>query len=624
MCGIFGWWSTTAVPNGAQRSLQALQALLPRGPDEQHVWVNDERTVHLAHCRLKITGENGTQPLWNAQRSVAALVNGQFYNYSQLRNACENNQYVFQTDSDSELLLALYEQYGVDCLTHLDGEFAFILWDRNTNSIFAARDRSGVKPLKYIHTSNEIVFASEAKAFFASGWQAKWDPIALTQSLTFQYASPQRTLFKNIEQIAPGEYIQIDLSNFALSRKRWWHWNVQQNPSKDCPPQDYLTCLRAAMEQRLDGAWPTAVHLSAGCDSTTALVMAHHLGQPITAFSVGFETEGGAVVHDESEEARATAEQLGVPFEKVVATRLNMCEHWKDAIGCAEQLGINGHLVAKWLLARTIHEKGFRVSISGEGADETLSGYAFLTAEMGGNIKDLANKNPVTVGLMLPDTDQLHFPQVAQHWGFVPVWLQAKASLGFKLRTLMKSEWIEQYGLEAESDWVQRTQNLLYDDNQTTARSTWSTLALGGYILPALADAPEAGHQIQGRVPFLAKDVMAAALACSAEDLGYPYETKKPLRDFLRDNNLQRIADRPKHPFQAPPLLGDVNVQQHLRALWSAHDAWDDTPFCPHKISQWMEQWENWDRSMYQKWEPVVSTVLSVYWMKNVFNLKES
>lgn len=619
MCGIFGWWSATVVPNGAQRSLQALHALLPRGPDEQHVWVNHERTVHLAHCRLKITGENGTQPLWNAQRSVAALVNGQFYNYLHLRNMCENNDYVFQTDSDSELLLALYEQYDVDCLKHLDGEFAFVLWDREKHCVFAARDRSGVKPLKYIHTPTDILFASEAKAFFASGWQAQWDPIALTQALTFQYTSPHRTLFKNIEQIAPGEYIQINLSTFELSRNRWWHWTTPEKP----PTQDYLTCLHTAMEQRVDGAWPTAVHLSAGCDSTTALVIAKKMGKKVTAFSVGFETEGGAVVHDESEEARITAEQLGVPFEKVVATRMNMCEHWKDAIECAEQLGVNGHLVAKWLLSRTIHEKGFRISISGEGADETLLGYTFLTAELGGNIEDLANKNPVTVGLMLPDTDQLNFSQVDQQWGFVPVWLQAKASLGFKLRTLMKSEWIEQHCQQAESDWVEHTKNLLHHDTQATARSTWSTLALGGYILPALADAPEAGHQIQGRVPFLAKDVMSAALACSAEDLGYPYETKKPLRDFLRDNNLQRIADRPKHPFQAPPLLGDKNVQEYLRTLWTTTQAWDNTPFCPSKISQWIQQWEHWDQAMYQKWEPVVSTVLSVYWMKNVFNLKE-
>ena len=620
MCGLFAWWSAVPVPDGAGRSLQALTALLPRGPDEQHVWSNEERTVHLAHCRLKITGENGSQPLWNANRSVAAVVNGQFYHYSDLRLRCEDNNYVFQSDSDSELLIALYEQYGVDCLNHLDGEFAFVLWDRSRNLIFAARDRSGVKPLKYIHSNGELVFASEAKAFFASGWTAQWDHTSLAQALTFQYSAPHRTLFEGVSQVAPGEYILAHTDDLKAIHTRWWHWKASELSS----PEQYIQSLQNAIEQRVDGVWPTAVHLSAGCDSTTALVMAKQLNKDVTAFSVGFETDDGNIVtHDESCDAQLTAQQLNVPFEKVLATRMNMCAHWGDAVSCAEQLGINGHLVAKWLLARAIHDKGFRVSISGEGADETLLGYAFLTAELGGNVDQLAQNNPVAVGLMLPDTQQLDFPIVRERWGQVPVWLQAKASLGFKLRTLMKDEWVEQHCANAEHNWVEQTQHLVASNAVDTARITWSTLALGGYILPALADAPEAGHHIQGRVPFLGKDVVNCALGLSHVALGYPHETKKPLRDYLRAKGLQRIADRPKHPFQAPPLLGSEEVQNHLKQLWSDASTWDNTPFESGKINAWMEQWGNWDKATCQKWEPVVSTVLSVYWMKHIFKLKE-
>lgn len=620
MCGIFAWWSRSPVANGAQRSLQALTALLPRGPDEQHVWVNDARTVHLAHCRLKITGENGGQPLWNSQRTIAAVVNGQFYQYAQLRHQCENNGYVFQTDSDSELLLALYEQYGVHCLEHLDGEFAFVLWNRTTQTVFAARDRSGVKPLKYICNNGDLVFASEAKAFFASGWSAKWDNTSLAQALTFQYSAPHRTLFDGVNQIAPGEYILASVDgDFNISHHRWWDWATSTTSTSE----EYIAHLQKAVAQRIDGVWPTAVHLSAGCDSTTALVMAQHLNQHVTAFSVGFENDqGNTVVHDESEDARQTAAQLNVPFEKVLATRMDLCEHWKDAIGCAEQIGINGHLVAKWLLARAIHERGFRVSISGEGADETLLGYAFLTAQMGGNVQELSKNNPVAIGLMLPDADQLVFDSVQKYWGHVPVWLQAKASLGFKLRTLMKEQWVDTYCAEAEHDWAVQTQDLAKGTALESARSTWATLALGGYILPALADAPEAGHHIQGRVPFLGKDVLQSGLGLGLNDLGFPQQTKKPLRDFLRENGLERIADRPKHPFQAPPLLGSAEVQTHLSHLWGSDETWDGTPFCPHKIQQWMAQWKTWDKSMCQKWEPVVSTVLSVYWMKHVFQLQ--
>jgi len=616
MCGVFAWWSEQPVVDGAQRSLQALTALLPRGPDEQHLWINEERTVHLGHCRLKITGENGGQPLWNAQRTVAAVVNGQFYHHQQLREECRANGYTFQTDSDSEILLALYERFGVECLHHLDGEFAFVLWDRPRHCVFAARDRCGIKPLKYLQQKGDLVFASEAKAFFAGGWPAQWDHHSLAQALTFQYPSPQRTLFENIKQVAPGCYLMADLATGAVIHQRWWTW------SETAEPGDYLSALRDSVAERVDGVWPTAVHLSAGCDSTTALVMARELGREVTAFSVAFEQDGGAVAHDESVDAAQTARVLNVPFEKVMSTRMDMCTHWATAIERSEQLGINGHLVAKWLLAKAIAQKGFRVSISGEGADETLLGYSFLTAELGANVTELVRSNPVAVGLMLPDDHQLDFTVVEQQWGFVPVWLQAKASLGWKLRTLLKDEWAETYAPQAQSDWARETRDLLKTEKVETARTTWAVLALGGYILPALADAPEAGHHIQGRVPFLGKQVMEQGLALDAQTLGFPLQTKKPLRDFLREKGLGHIADRAKHPFQAPPLLGSSEVQMYLKTLWSEDTAWTHTPFCPTKIQQWMQQWPSWDQGTYQKWEPVVSTVLSVYWMQRVFLLR--
>lgn len=622
MCGLFAWWSTTPIENGAKKTLNALTALLPRGPDEQHI-VAVNASTYLAHCRLKITGENGSQPLWNKERSVVALVNGQFYNYKTLRAQAERDGYEFQTESDSELLLALYHTHQHESLNQLDGEFAFVLWDLQRDTVWAARDRSGVKPLRFMCTDTDFVFASEAKAFFAAGFPAQWNPIALTQALMFQYPAPNNTLFAGVQQIAPGQSLLATRKNgmWTHTLHYWWTWFPKEKPFNSAT--GYLDHLQDAVSQRVDGKWPTAVHLSAGCDSTTALIMAQETQHPVTAFGVGFETDPhSSVVHDESSIAAQTAQQLNVPFCKVLVKRSDMLQHWNDATYHSEGLAINGHLVAKWLLSKEIQKQGFRISISGEGADEALLGYSFLTAQMGSDLQTLQQKNPVSVGLMLPDNNQLQFPQVEKEWGFVPVWLKAKSSLGWKLQSLMQHNWIEQYCQQAESEWAEQTAGLLNKDTPLVhqAASSWAVLALGGYILPTLADAPETAHHIQGRVPFLAKNVLTEAFLLTPEETGYPIETKQPIRNYLRSKGFSAIADRQKHPFQAPPLLGDANVRQLLSHKWR-NFPWERTPFCSLKIHQWIDTWETADIATHQNWEPVVATLLSICSMTEMFEL---
>lgn len=624
MCGIFAWWNDERVEDGTERTLRALSALVPRGPDEQHIW-NDNNHTFLAHCRLKITGENGTQPLWNSERSVAALVNGQFYNHEVLRKNCEKDGYVFQTQTDSEVLLALYQQHGHACLEHLNGEFAFVLWDRTADTVWAVRDRTGIKPLRFACDGKSLAFASEAKALLAAGWKARWNTKALAQALTLQYPSPRSTLFEGIEQLAPGEFLIAQRHNgqWSTQRRRWFHWFAHDPATLRNEDTAYLPALQEAVNQRVDEQWGTAIHLSGGCDSTTILAMAAKCNN-IHAFSVGFETdEDNPVAHDESALAEHTANTLGVPFSRVQVSRLAMCQRWEQAIEAAEGLAINGHLVAKWDLADTIHRRGFRVCMSGEGADESLLGYAFLTAQQGTNLNALQRDNPVSVGVMLPDTEQLDLSTIEQVWGFVPVWLHAKASLGWKVRTLLDDQWATQNVPSALESWAVDTSDVFSRNAVPVhqAAATWATVALGGYILPTLADAPEAAHRIQGRVPFLDQHVLEAATALSPQATGYPRETKHPVRRYLRQQGLDHIADRQKHPFQAPPLLGDVAVQAHLRELWSQPGVWNNTPFCPKKIKAWTDQWTHWDKQTCQKWEPVVSTVLSVYWMGRIFHL---
>lgn len=632
MCGVFAWWPGVPSPENQAKAQAGLAALRDRGPDDEGLWVAPGHAAYLGHRRLTITGQNGVQPLWNAQRTVACIVNGQFYDFRRLRARFEREGYAFQSDSDSELLLAAYATHGLDALKMLEGEFAFVLWDMDMDMVWAVRDRAGVKPLRFTRGPRGLAFASEAKAFFAAGWPARWDDIALAQALSVQYPDPTRTLFDGIGQLAPGESMVCTRVNghWRLDRSTWWDWFTL--PVEDVPREQAVEqldqALRTAVFRRVDTPWPVAVHLSAGLDSTAILAatVQTRIGG-VQAFSVGFEPpdEGAQLVHDECEQAKRTALRLGVPWTRVDASRQALLRHWDEAVHRAENIGINGHLVAKWLLARAVHHEGFRVCLSGEGADEALLGYAHLAAQASGqdptSLDHLRANNPVARGLMLPEGDELDLSEVERAWGFVPVWLHAKASLGHRIQSLMKPAWRDEVCQEALRQWAQATAPSIKRDPVHAAAASWARLALGGYILPTLADAPEAGWHIQGRVPFLDAKLLDAVMRFSTATAGCPERPKAPLRQWLHDQGLHEVADRPKHPFQAPPMWGCPQVRQVLRDRWSRPGHWDNTPFDQDAVLACLDELDAGSAQQHQLFEPVIATLLSVESLVKAFGM---
>lgn len=635
MCGLFAWWPQTVSASDLGHVRDALHCLRERGPDSEGLWVHPDQRAYIGHRRLKITGQNGHQPLWNASKTCIAIVNGEIYDLDQKRAMLESKGYRFQSDSDSELVLAVYEIYGTPGISMLEGEFAFVLWDIEKDCIWAARDRAGVKPLRFIQDERGLAFASEAKAFFEAGWTAKWNEDALAQALSIQYPDPRSTLFEGVEQIAPGESIVFSRKNGAWTRasQMWWNWFPHASSDLLSPTPIEATdeldrALTRAVARRCDTKWPLAVHVSGGLDSSAILALASKLREgDVHAFSVGFEPrdEDGEVQHDECVFAEKTAHQLGVPWSRVEASRSEMLAHWGDAVYRAEGIGINGHLVAKWMLARHIHQAGFRVSLSGEGADEALLGYAFLAAECSNSDAaraKLLSDNPVARGLMLPDGEGVDLSAIERVWGHVPVWLRAKASLGHRLQGLMKDDWRRRVCGPALEKWAVSAHEEDASLDVHRAASSWARLALGGYILPSLADAPEAAWHIQGRVPFLDSDLLETVMKWAPGVVGCPGNAKAPLRSWLMRQGLEDVATRPKHPFQAPPLWGSAKVRQSLRERWSELGYWDHTPFDPDKVIACMDAMDKASAPERQKWEPVIATLLSVEQLVQAFDLK--
>lgn len=227
--GINGESKCNHQANGMAKGLAAdlrasIDLIAHRGPDASGVWVCENEKVGLAHCRLSINdlSSAGRQPLYSSDKQIHAVVNGEIYEYDRLRHECETvHNYVFQSDSDSELVLALYKIHGApNFLTHLRGEFAFVLHDNREGAqrVIAGRDRYGIKPLVYIRLGSKLLIASEAKAFLPLGWMPRWDVRAVVDG---GWMFDDRTLFRGVRKVLPGHYLDITEQSGVQQVKYW-------------------------------------------------------------------------------------------------------------------------------------------------------------------------------------------------------------------------------------------------------------------------------------------------------------------------------------------------------------------------------------------------------------------
>src|SRR6516162_7099090 len=206
MCGIAAFFSRKE-PVSGEILKRATARLHHRGPDGQHHWLSADGHVGLGHARLSIIDlVGGDQPIANEDGKLRIVVNGEFYDFKRARADLERNGHRFRTKSDSEIALHHYEDWGVHCVQHLRGEFAFVLWDEANPMLFAARDRFGIKPLFYAVHKDTLYLASEVKALFSMGVPARWDSEYFYQHATGP-ALPDRSLFHGIYQVPPGHYL---------------------------------------------------------------------------------------------------------------------------------------------------------------------------------------------------------------------------------------------------------------------------------------------------------------------------------------------------------------------------------------------------------------------------------
>ncbi|HJY92722.1 MAG TPA: asparagine synthase (glutamine-hydrolyzing), partial [Candidatus Acidoferrum sp.] len=293
MCGIVGVFSRRS-PISPGLIERATESLYHRGPDGQRHWIGFGGRVALGHARLSIIDlTTGDQPIASEDGRTRIIVNGEFYGYESIQKELEQASHRLRTRSDSEIALHLYEDFGTQCLHRLRGEFALVLWDERNRTMFAARDRFGIKPLFYAFHNETLYLASEVKALFAAGVPRRWDSESVSQSVEFG-GHPLRTLFEGVLQVPPGHYLIATEKHIELSR--YWDFDYPRvdRSGTHRSTADYVAEFRSALEEavriRLRADVPVGCYLSGGLDSCAVLgLAAKHRSDPIRAFTLSFD-----------------------------------------------------------------------------------------------------------------------------------------------------------------------------------------------------------------------------------------------------------------------------------------------------------------------------------------------
>ncbi|KPV41981.1 asparagine synthase (glutamine-hydrolyzing) [Alicyclobacillus ferrooxydans] len=579
MCGICGVYRNQGRPVVVEELRTMADTMMHRGPDEDGFMVNG--SIGLGFRRLSIVDlAHGHQPMTNEDRSVWVICNGEIYNHKFLRAQMESRGHVFASSSDTEVIVHLYEEYGIDLVQHLRGMFAISIVDLKSRDLYLIRDPFGIKPLYFSHTSDGLTFASDLRSllavhpYFSLNEQAMWD------YFTFQYVPAGESLIRGIEKVPPAHILRY--RDGTLSR--YQYWRPEYKPRYDMSFDDFTEALREGLQKsvhsHLQGDVRVGSFLSSGVDSSTLAAIAAR-EQDLMTFSVGFED---AAPHlDELKFAKQTAQLLGLRNEFEVISSKDI---WTDLPvmldALEEPLGDPSALALYYL--SELAKRHVTVVLSGEGADELFGGYPIY-------------HEPKSLALFkhLPNWSTTLARRVGES---MPYGMKGKSFLlrgttPLERRFLgnihvfhedVKHTLFESGAFLREPNPTYRITDPIYRQNhhvdeitrmQIIDLNTW----LPGDIL-LKADKMTMAHSLELRVPFLDTDLFELASTVPTEYRVFEKQGKYVLRQAAAQWLPKEVRERPKLGFPVPyrkwlresmgQLLWDVFQSSSIRHYFSA------------------------------------------------------
>ena len=609
MCGIAG---ILAGPSGAAPSRGELTAIIGqlhhRGPEGQRLYCEAE--VGLAHARLSIIDlAGGHQPIHNEDRSAWVVFNGEIFNFVELRAELEAAGHRFYTQSDTEVIVHLYEQHGEDFVLHLNGQFAIALWDTRAHRLILARDRTGIRPLFHTEVGGRLLFASEAKALFAvDGVARRLDPAALAEIFTFWAPVGQRSVFAGVQSLPPGHLMVVEGGRTRL--RRYWDWEFPTEAADDSrSADDCADELRAlmidAVRLQLRSDVPVGAYLSGGLDSSIITSLIHHFTDvPLRSFSVTFEDDE----FDESAYQRELVDYLGTQHSQVRCTRADIAAAFPRALWHAESPILRTAPTPLMLLSASVREQGYKVVLTGEGADEVFGGYdifkearvrRFMARAPESTVRPQLLKrlypylkhSPATSGAFARQFFSEGIEHLADpYFAHIPRWnTTGRIAQYFSPQMREAVAGFQPYAaIEATLPADIRRWAPLSRDQYVEAHTLMS-----GYLLNSQGDRMAMANSIEGRFPFLDHRVIEFANRLPPRyklmGLTEKYLLKRSMKGLLPES----VRRRSKQPYRAPDnqsFFNDGQPVEYVAELLSSERVAQAGYFDPRSVSKLVDK----------------------------------
>jgi len=567
MCGIAGYFALTPRSLAPREVLaRMVEAVRHRGPDDAGIYY-DGRAA-LGHRRLSIIDlAGGKQPLATADGKLWVTFNGEIFNYVELRDELIARGAAFRTKSDTETILHAYQHYGPDCAQSFNGDFAYALWDRHNQRLVVARDRMGVRPLYYTVHDGVLVFASEVKSLFLyPGLRAELDPLGLDQCFTFWAPLAPRTAFKDVLELPPG--CQLIAENGAVKVAPYWQLRyparAEQRALGEAQAREQVEALLAhATRIRMRADVPVGAYLSGGFDSSATTALAKEHNGALRTFSLEFE----APELDESIYQRTLVEALGTDHSALRCKGGDIAASFPAVIRHTERPIVRAAPAALFLLSRQVREHGFKVVLTGEGADEVFGGYDIFKEAKVRRFwarQPQSRWRPLLLRRLYPYLGGLQSQPPAYLEAFFRTGLDAPQDPLFShLPRFALTRRISQfYSGELRSRINGYDPLAELREGLPAEFAAWHPLSraqylesrclLPGYILSSQGDRVAMAHAVEGRFPFLDHRVveLGAALPPALKLRGL--REKYVLRRALGRHLPRAIVERPKQPYRAP------------------------------------------------------------------------
>ncbi|MEY4589843.1 MAG: hypothetical protein RL497_1919 [Pseudomonadota bacterium] len=578
MCGIVGMVAANPAPQVAlQAQLAAMAArLVHRGPDAEGFYC--QGAVGLGHRRLSIIDlAGGAQPMQTADGNLCVTFNGEIFNFIELRQTLEQKGYSFSTHSDTEVILHLYREYGLDFPNKLNGQFAIGLWDVQKQQLILVRDRVGICPLYYYFDNERLVFASEIKALAPALPHAfTLNVQALDDIFTGWTCLPPDTIFNGIWQVQPGEMLVINGPQ-NITRQFYWQLNYPQNAHEyDLRTEDELVeelhyLLSDATAIRLRADVPIGAYLSGGLDSSVLVALMHQqIKDQLHTFSLGFNDPA----LDESVFQDRVVNYLGTKHARRMIDYSHIAQFLVDTIWHTESPILRTAPVPMGLLSQWVRKQGYTVVLTGEGADEVLGGYDIFKEA---KVRQFWAKQPNSA--WRPQLLTRLYPYMELPKGDASVYLKRFFGVGLDTPDLLwhshlprwqttskaKLFFSDEFSQKLNNNFEAKVERLFPPQaadwhNFNRAQFLEIKTLMSGYLLTSQGDRMLTKHSVEGRFPFLDHRLMAFANRLPPKYKMKGMREKYLLRSMASRYLPQDISLRHKQPYRAPNVAASQSA----------------------------------------------------------------